>query len=140
MALLLHETDDETAVTEGYLTVSTTNSGTSTSTATGRITANIAGYYRFTWKIGGDNNSNLYTRPYLNGSEYSYILHQGGSSGWKDSTGSFIIWLDVGEYMNLNVYSNSTNSRSWWAGNNSVSGRTVQERSWIEMEYVGTDW
>lgn len=129
----------DTATATGYLTVDDTTVGNSTSDTTGRITANIPGYYRVSWSSNGNNHVHKYTQLFKNGQEIHYLLTQHDNNRWRHQSASTIVKLEVDDYLNLRTYSN-TGVNMDDDGGYEVDGVRHQRRNWLTVEYLGADW
>jgi subtilisin-like proprotein convertase family protein len=129
----------DTATATGYLTVDDTTVGNSTADTTGRVTANIGGYYRVSWMVNGSNHTSKYTHLYLNGDPINYVLTQHDNNRWRVLSGSTIVKLEPDDYLNLRVFGN-TGTNVDDDGGYTVGGVTYPRRNWLTIEYLGTDW
>ncbi len=106
---------------QDYLTVTTTNTGTSSSFNVGRVLFKKKGYYRVTWHQR--SRGNLQAWLYKNGSQVHYQYDQSYSSYYGSMSGSRIMYFDVNNYFNIRFYSQYN---AWYAND-----------STLEIEYLG---
>jgi hypothetical protein len=132
------ETTHETAVTGGYLTVSPTADNNATSSATGRITVQVDGWYRINVRHGTSGAANAYQQIFKNGSAISYSL-QNGNTGWKNQTDSKVTYMEAGDFFNVRMLSNSGINADD-DGDYTLDGIDYQRRNYIRVEYLGTSW
>ena len=112
-----------------YLTVNTTSSGSSSSSNTGRITIKIPGYYRFHHSRDGYSH---HCGAYLhrNGSQIHHVRYYNSGNIYCHTEATRIVWMNKADYFNLRFYS-SGNSPNWYS---------AADRTFVEVEYMGTDW
>ena len=106
---------------QDYLTVNTTNSGSSTSWNTGRVTIKKAGLYRVSWQQRSRGSTQAWL--YVNQKQQMYSYQQNYSSYYGFNSGSRTIQLKVGDYINLRYYSNYN---AWF-----------NDGSSLEVEFLG---
>ncbi|MCB9738331.1 MAG: hypothetical protein H6747_03620 [Deltaproteobacteria bacterium] len=120
-----------------YLDVASGASGGSSSNATGRITAKIAGFYKIrfdNWGAGGQH----YYEVHKNGK----VAFEGRNYNSGNSNNSLhferVLWLDAKDYVNVRLYIN--NGTSWYGAVVDTTKEKLARSSWLRVEYLGHEW
>ena len=116
-------------------------SGTiSTSNAYGRLYVHKTGWYDVNIMNYGAFRG-MRAGLYISGTEVAHwrIDDNGGGARNVNVSGSKLVYVNAGDYLNVYIYGWSSNSTLWHAGTWAKNGKTYMRHNWLSVRYVGGD-